>query len=264
MNQPKVETTKKLSGFSRPSQFASIYFILFNFITIRAELERNVTIGKCCPHGQVIFSSPEKYTCGYNSERKQELYPLRSRGIRDETLSSCDKSISRTLRIIHQECEVIPTRNTCVDLWHVNNENFNGTVPVVFKCYRGSNGTAHYEGIGPEDWKLTRFMTLRMCCGKNRYFDRELRECKMRRKKVNDQSFLNFLRRDFDFVNILVGPPVCKHAIVDYIVNATTDVRVLSEGKMRVRNFLITRIRCFSIQLRKQKLHLLLVSKDIV
>ena len=242
MDQPKVETMKKLFGSSRLLQPSTIYLIFLYFITIRAEVGGSIVIEKCCPRGQV-FSSAYDNTCAYSGYHEHELYSLRSQGIFDKNLLSCVNSKFGIVSKI-EENTPMKSQNSCIDLLY--NATFGTSVPAVFQCHRnGSIGSQEVQGeIGEvtPHYDTKRFRTLKMCCGKNWYFDRELRECKLRRKEVNVTRFLNFLHNDFDFVTVVTQLPACKHAILDYVVNIRTDVRVRPDGAIVVSNLLIARI----------------------
>ena len=248
MDQPKFKMIKNSFAFSRLSRSPTIYFILFYFITTKPELKANAVITKCCPRGRV-FSVADNYTCAYSGDGKPELYPLGNREIRDENLWSCVDSENLTITSIEDLVDVvINAPNACVDLLY--DAGLGKSIPIVFQCHgsnesNGINGSKEVEGeIGGVTVyrEITRFETLRMCCGKNRYFDVELRECTMRREEANVTSLLNFLGGAFDFVTVVAGPPVCKHAILDYVVNVTTDLRVLANASIEVRNLLIAGI----------------------
>ena len=251
IDQLKVQSMKKLLGFSQLSRFPTIYLIFFNLIVTRAHLGGNAAIEKCCPRGQVL-SSAENYTCAYFGDRKLELHFLRSRGIRGENLLSCVDPDYWTIFDVGKDVDMlIRARNTCVDLLY--DATLGETMTIFFECHRGSNGNNGSKEVEGEiggvtehrEWR--RFKTLRMCCEQNRYFDRELRECTLRQEEVNVTRFLNFLGGAFDFVTVVTGLPTCKHAILDYIINVTTDVMVLPDGKIGVRNLLIAGIWYFFI-----------------
>ena len=250
MDQLKVETIKRLFGSSRLSPSSIIYLIFLYFIQTRAELRGNVAIEKCCPRGQA-FSTVKNNTCTYFGDHKQELYPLHSRAIRDENLTSCVNSKNWAMWDIENRVDVlIKVQNTCVDLLY--DAMLHRTMPIVFECRLGSNGSnAESKEIEHEidgvtaDYEISRrFQTLRMCCGENQYFDRDLRECTTRREEVNITRFFEFLRSDFDFVTVVVGLPMCRHAILDYVIDVTTDLRVLPDASIEVRNLLISGIWC--------------------
>ena len=253
MDQPKVKSIKKFVGFSRLSRSATINLILFYFIT-SAELGAIAKVKKCCPRDQV-FSVTDNYICAYYGDRKHQLYPLRSRRIRDENFFSCVNLTSGfewTITDIRNNThKVINAQNTCVDLSY---DARLGTCSLTaFQCHHRSNGTNENEEDeneigGPTEYlERTWFKTLRMCCGRNRYFDRELQACAMSREEVNVTRFLNFLDGAFDFVTVVAGPPVCKYAILDFTVNVTTDLRVLANDSIEVSNSLIAGIWCFFI-----------------
>ena len=239
MDQPKRKTIKKLLCCS---QFQIINLISFSFITTSVELGANAKVTKCCPRNQVI-SVADGYICAYYGDRIPELYPLRNRGISDNKISlSCLDLTKWTVTDIENTADmVINGRNSCVDLLY--DDRLDTSHPIVFQCHHGSNGNkgSKIEGkVGGVKlyYKVTRFETLRMCCGKNRYFDRELRECRMRTEEVNVTRFLNFLSGYFDFVTVVPKPLTCKHTILDYIVNVTTDIMVLANGRIEVSSFL--------------------------
>ena len=241
MDQPKVETIKKFVGFSRLWRPSTIYLIFIYFITTSAEVVANAAVTKCCQRDQVI-SVADGYICVYYGDHLLEIYPLRNQGIRrdNDNLMSCGDSGSWGIMDIKGIADVeINRRNSCVDIFY--NHRLGEIFPIVFVCFNQSikigEVRAHY--------KTTKFETLRTCCGKHGYFDRDLRECTMRREEFNVTRFLNFLDGRFDFVTVVPKPPACKHAILDYIVNVTTDLRVLANGSIEVSSLLISGIWCF-------------------
>ena len=240
-DEAKVKTIKKSFGFLRLSRTPTIYSIFFYFITTSAiRLGVNSAVTKCCPRDQLL-SVADNFTCAYYGDHKPELYPLRSQGVRDNDKSlSCDEPSILTAK--NNAGIIIHGRYSCVDVSY--DHELNKHFPIVFRCFDGSKVEGKINEVILHH-EVTRFETLRMCCGKNQYFDLELRDCRMRREEVNVTHFLNFLSGHFDFVKIVPNPPTCEHAILDYIVNVTTDLRVLANGSIEVSSLSIPGIWYF-------------------
>ena len=244
---------KKIFGFSRLSRSPKIYLIYFYFIT-STDLGANGGVLKCCPQDQVI-SVADGYTCAHYDDHNENLYLLRNREDRDRDLFLCgnltSKMRSEITDIGSNTNMEINVRNTCVDLLY----NASKSKSVLYQCFDESNiGDESKKVRGEIDrakplFERATFKTLRMCCGKNQNYDRELRECKMREKYDRFLGF-NFWSRlvdSIDFVTVVAGPLECKSALLDYVIDVRTNLRVLSNDSIEVRSLLLAGIWCFFI-----------------
>ncbi|XP_011299047.1 G-protein coupled receptor Mth isoform X2 [Fopius arisanus] len=187
------------------------------------------TIGKCCAKGEII-SAGKNFSC-VPQNISSELLKNETMGDNwvhfDECPDAGEVTIVKFSDVVDKGIDRINASSGCLDLF--DGEDKLGVIPVIVHCKEH-----HFASLRIP--KLNRF---RVCCPRGLIYDSIIHDC------IWDKSIDRFDIADYifdiignhslvEFSSFSRGPPQCKHAIVDYVIDSRTDLQILGNGTIRV------------------------------
>ncbi|XP_015109754.1 G-protein coupled receptor Mth [Diachasma alloeum] len=212
--------------------FADAVLAFLFVLTVAAGLEGSdiKKIGKCCAKGEII-SARKNFSC-VPQEISTELLSGETTGDNwvhfDECPDTGEVTIIRLSDIIDKNISSISASSGCLDLF--DGDKKLGVIPVIVHCEDDSSVVS---------LQIPKLAGFRVCCPRGRIYDPDVRDC-VPRELIGTLDIADFIfdsvggKSFVEFSSFVRGPPQCKYAIVDYVIDSWRNLEILGNGSLKV------------------------------